>query len=573
MRLIRLTIGSTKDSPTHQFKNLKNVSIEFDQNHWITVVIGWNGTGKSNVLEALATIFRDLIQGNRKPTFAYQLEYRIDATPEPVHVLVDADPDREREPLIVHTAPHSELNGEEMQLPLYEDDGDIFLVRGRKLSLKAFFDSQAIYLPRYVFAYYSGESDRLYQVFRPYLEEFDRKLRQGVDPGLKRLFYALPVHSHFVLLAFLIQQADEVRDFLVEHLGIDPDEGIESVLFVLREPPWNSKKGDPRFWNARGVVAEFLSRLYDIALAPIEISRRTPISLWNEKALKFKYLFVKDVSSLRQLVGEQQSAEFFRDLESTYVSQLIEEVRIRVRLKNDDGTVTFRELSEGEQQLLTVLGLLRFTAANESLFLLDEPDTHLNPRWSVDYLHYLRDFASLKSGTTETSHVLITTHNPLAIAELVKEQVQILRLSRDTGEIRIAAVHPEHDPRGLGYAAIVTSDMFGIATTLDQPTHELLERQRAFAGKEQLTPVEQAELEKINAKLDRLGFRFFHPDEEFSRYLRLRSQALRQQFGVDDPEILAKNSAAMSREEREALATRLIDELLAERRESEASKP
>ena len=55
MRLDKITIGSTKDSPTHCFKNLKNVTVDFDQKHWITVVIGWNGTGKSNVLEALAS--------------------------------------------------------------------------------------------------------------------------------------------------------------------------------------------------------------------------------------------------------------------------------------------------------------------------------------------------------------------------------------------------------------------------------------------------------------------------------------------------------------------------------------
>lgn len=77
MRLDKLTIGSVKDSPTHQFKNLKNVTIDFDQDHWVTVVIGWNGTGKSNVLEALAIIFRDLIAKKRIPGFAFQLAYRM----------------------------------------------------------------------------------------------------------------------------------------------------------------------------------------------------------------------------------------------------------------------------------------------------------------------------------------------------------------------------------------------------------------------------------------------------------------------------------------------------------------
>jgi recombinational DNA repair ATPase RecF len=46
-----------------EFKNLRNVLINFDEGHWVTVVIGWNGTGKSNVLEAIATLFRDLITG------------------------------------------------------------------------------------------------------------------------------------------------------------------------------------------------------------------------------------------------------------------------------------------------------------------------------------------------------------------------------------------------------------------------------------------------------------------------------------------------------------------------------
>ncbi len=567
MRLDKITIGSAKLSASHQFKNLKNVTIDFDQNHWITVVIGWNGTGKSNVLEALATIFRDLVQGERKPAFAFDLSYRMGSGKDTLHININADPDRDRDGLIIHVATAAQAAGKGALEPLTEGKLEVLALRGPKVSLKDFYNAPERYLPRYVFAYYSGESDRLYEVFRPYLETFDRQLRQGKDPGLKRLFYAIPVHSQFVLLAFLIQQSTDIRDFLAEHLGIDPDEGIESVLFVLRQPPWKSKAGDSRFWNAAGVVATFLNRLYDIALAPITISRRVPISLWNEKTLEFKYLYVKNIASLRKLVGEQRPAEFFRDLESTHVSQLIEEVRIRVRLKKNDGTVTFRELSEGEQQLLTVLGLLRFTAESESLFLLDEPDTHLNPRWAVDYLNYLRKFAGDDDEDRESSHILLTTHNPLAIAELVKEQVQILQLSRsaDAGNNgQIVAIYPELDPRGLGYAAIVTSDMFGIASTLDQPTYLLLERQRAFAAKETLTSGEQKTLTEINSRLERLGFRFFHPDEEYSRYLRLRSSAMRAKFGTDAPEDLASRAASMDADAREELGNRLIKELLAE---------
>ncbi|MDR6482852.1 AAA family ATPase [Paraburkholderia terricola] len=577
----KLTIGSAKDSPTHQFKNLKNVTIDFDQDHWVTVVIGWNGTGKSNVLEALAIIFRDLItykgvsaeKRKEVPRFAFKLSYRMGAGENLRHIHIDADPDREKDALLIRIADSRQIEQDNAVRSVLDfgDDTDR-TPQGESIKLMAFLNSDPEYLPRYVFSYYSGESSRMHEVFRPYLETYDNKLRNGEDPGLKRLFYALPVHSQFVLLAFMIKQSTEVRELLENDMGIDPDEGIESVLFVLKQPGWSKRRGkkkvsaagDDRFWGSKGVVQIFLDRLQGIALAPIRIKRDKQITLWNKESTEFQYLFVKDIDALRRLVGEQLPAHFFRDLESTYVSELIEEVRIRVRLKKNDGSVTFRELSEGEQQLLTVLGLLRFTAEEESLFLLDEPDTHLNPRWSVDYIAYLKEF--IANGTTqqETSHILLTTHNPLAIAELAREQVQILRLHKHDGHRQIVACYPEMAPRGMGYAAIVTSDMFGIASSLDHPTQELLETQRAFAAKDKLTADEQGELDGINAQLDRLGFRFFHPDDEYSRYLRLRNELLVQQFNTEQPKELAKNAVQMSRTEREDLAKQLIAELLAD---------
>lgn len=567
MRLDKITIGSPKVSPTHQFKNLKDVAIDFAEAHWVTVVIGWNGTGKSNVLEALAIIFRDLIAKKRTPEFAFKLAYRMGSGEDTLHIHIDADPDRTKDAYIIHVATDDEAKGIGTLASFIEGEPVVSPLRGKLTKLTAFLAEDTKHLPRYVFSYYSGESSRMHEVFRPYLEGYDKKLRNGEDPGLKRLFYALPVHSQFVLLAFLIQQSDVVREFLQGHLGIDPDEGIESVLFVLRKPPWNAKKtpdGDPRFWNARGVVSQFLYRLYDIALAPIDISRRVSTTLWNEKIQQFKYLYVKDIDALRRLVGPQRPADFFRDLESTYVSELIEEVRIRIRLKSNDGSVTFRELSEGEQQLLTVLGLLRFTAASESLFLLDEPDTHLNPRWCVDYISYLQTFAGQDSESHENSHILLTTHNPLAVADLEKEHVQILRLDGQEEHRRVIACHPEHDPRGMGYAAIVTSDMFGIKTSLDETTYNLLEKQRLLAGKASLEANEMKDLDQINGELNRLGFRFFHPDEEYSRYLRLRRDALVAQFDSEDNEGLGTKVSDMPVEAREKLAEELVRKLMSE---------
>ncbi len=563
MRLDKLTIGSSATSPTHQFKNLKDVTIDFDQSHWITVIIGWNGTGKSNVLEALAIIFREFISPKKNPKikFAFKLSYWMNSAENEKAIYIDHDPDRKRNKFTISLLDRSILNGREIEDYVSDQEADVAHIPLSK------FLSDDSNLPKYVFSYYSGESQRMHDVFSPYLEWYDDKLRRGEDPGVKRLFYALPVHSQFVLLAFLIgidvEKNETINHLLKENLGLDPANGLESVLFVLRQPPWKGKDdGDPRFWRAKGIVSDFLSRLYDIALAPITTTRKVPVSLWNKETLQFKYLYVKNIEALRKLVGSQTPASFFRDLESTYVSQLIDEVRIKVKLKKTDQTVTFRELSEGEQQLLTVLGLLKFTAEEESLFLLDEPDTHLNPRWSVDYLSYIKNIISSSANNKSNSHILLTTHNPLSIAELTKEQVQILQLKDNDTSRQIIAFYPEDDPRGMGYAAIVASDMFGIASTLDQSTQLLLERQRIIGSKSNLTPAEQNELDKLNDELNKLGFRFFHPDDEYSRYLRIRHKLLSERFKTEEASSLAKKTVGMDRDERELLAKELIDQLI-----------
>ena len=543
------------------YKNLKDVTVDFDQDQWVTVVIGWNGTGKSNVLEAIATLFRDLVMGENlageknRPTFRYKLRYEC----RDKWIYIDADPMREKDAYIIRAADQkgkTETDSNETGLDLIDGTTGTHKEFGQHVSTTQFLRQQDVYLPRYVFGYYSGTSDRLEEVFRKYLARYDKDLRGGKDPGLRRLFYALPIHSQFVLLAFILQQDNQaVKNLLDKQIGLEEEGGIDSILFVLKQPPWDRTKDEELFWGAKGVVRDFLDRLHKISLAPVRVSRRVEATLWNKKTRGFRYLYVQDLKSLRNLVGKQSPSEFFRDVESTYVSELIEEVRIRVKLRKNDGSVTFRELSEGEQQLLTVLGLLRFTAEDESLFLLDEPDTHLNPKWCVDYLRHLSDFVGGSEKERSTSHIVMTTHNPLAVAELVREQVQILQ--RDPDDLRVRVVPPEMDPRGMGYSGIVTSDMFGLAAALDTHTRELLEEKRALAGKEgQLSAEERDRLEEINLELEGYGFRYETRDPVFAEYLRARYA---EEAKIPEGEKRVQLSAEERRERAKRLVKKALD--------------
>lgn len=77
MRLASFTIGSDREGERQRFKNLKNVTIDFEEQEWITLVIGWNGTGKSNVLEALATAFLELIGKPQKRVHTLNLKLLV----------------------------------------------------------------------------------------------------------------------------------------------------------------------------------------------------------------------------------------------------------------------------------------------------------------------------------------------------------------------------------------------------------------------------------------------------------------------------------------------------------------
>ncbi|MFA6444196.1 MAG: AAA family ATPase [Sterolibacterium sp.] len=481
MRLDEVTIG--------EFKNLRNLHVTFDEGSPYTVLVGENGSGKSNLIEALSLIFRNLDLDVGAP-FSYHIKYQC--RDHDVEIKAEAD-----------------------QFPKFwakgrQESGYRELARKRFASEDQ--GGRPLYRPGFVFGYYSGPSDRLASIFEKHRERYYNWIIKSVeqrgnapvtDPNnLRRLFYAQTLHGQFALIAFFMNAADdseEDKKFLREHLQID---GLDSVLFALKRPPWKRQGGDPRFWGAVGEVQEFLSRLYDKAMLPARMDRRIPIDLTKNPIVESLYLFLSRPEALEQVYESYADQyAFFTALESMHLSKLLGEVRTRVRMTPaaGGGEVTYRDLSEGEQQLLLVLGLLKFTAREEALFLLDEPDTHLNPAWSTQYLDFLDRFIRGR----DSCHIVMSSHDPLVFAGLKRDQVRIFR--RDSEGKAIAEL-PDNDPRGMGVAAILTSDLFRLRSTLDSETQTALDRQRILAMKDVLTPEEEGELRELKMRLRPLGF-------------------------------------------------------------------
>ncbi len=499
-----------------RFKNLENVLVDFDEDHLMTVVVGRNGSGKSNVLEALVAIFRNLDLGEA-PSFSYELHYQLgeESWVKWYDIKVDADPDRGTLAKQYQVSIRDKHSSETDYKPI-----SFSKVKRDKRT------KQAEYLPNFVFAYYSGPSDRLEKYFRKHRDDYYRELlysKLELRADIRSLFYAKPFHSQFVLMAFFLSpDFQKERNFLQKELGI---ESLDSIHFVLRRPEWERDKED-RFWGADGVVRDFIELLYPHALAPVKVKRNEETSLTGKnKKNDFIHIFLPSAEALHELAKQLTPSIFFKMLESTVLSEIISEVHIRVKVTSTPDPITFQELSEGEQQLLTVLGLLKFTGGKDSLFLLDEPDTHLNPSWAAKYLKFLREFVP----NHETSHLLMVTHHPLAIAELKKEQVQVMKRGSDQ---QIAAKIPDESPRGMGINLILRSDMFGLQTTLDDDTNRKLTARNALAAQETLSKErvvreegygpedEEQYLSRLNADLESLGFNLATDDPDYLEFLR-----------------------------------------------------
>lgn len=535
-----------------RFKNLQDFLIDFDEaaESPVSVIVGRNGTGKSNVIEALVIIMRDLDLG-KDPLFAYKLLFRVSG--HEVHI--DADPNRFKE-------------GKRNTKDFYRikvRQLDIEDAKWESLSINRFSgDSERRYLPRYVFGYYSGPSNRLEDHFREHQDRFYRELiNQSPEdnvPPLRPLFYSRLIHSQFALLAFFLEQDENVIQFLENQLHIV---GLDSVLFILKTPEWanNKRQKEDLFWTARGTVRVLMERLYQRALAPFK---------WSvSKTEDYLYLYMKDKSTLQDLAEEylaqeQQEEEtsyqsFFKALESTYISDLIQEVRIKVRIENVDGSLTFRELSEGEQQLLMVLGLMRFTKENESLFLLDEPDTHLNPAWSVDYLSFIQGAnQSNIVGLRSNSQVIMTTHNPMTLAGLKASQVKIVHRKEDG---RIYSASAEQDPKGMGFAGILTSDIFGLQSTLDPETLEKLDQQRRLLIKDEteLTDEEKIDLNRLNQELKDIDATRFVRDPYYPLFVKTMKR-----YEVKTDSFQARALTVKELEEREKIAFDILNDIFDE---------
>lgn len=150
------------------YKNLVDFEVDFEQGSPRQVVVGRNGVGKSNLLEAIVRIFRDL-DLEQASSFEYAIEYFCRGRAVRVTNTVHEQASKVGVRLFKRTyevADHkqSDLLPEKHYSTISESD---FNRRNRRIDLTP---NPERLLPSYVFGYYSGDISRFQGIFERHEE-------------------------------------------------------------------------------------------------------------------------------------------------------------------------------------------------------------------------------------------------------------------------------------------------------------------------------------------------------------------------------------------------------------------
>ena len=387
-----------------QYKNLKNFTLTFDGASFIDVFVGKNGSGKSNLFEALIEIFRHLDElglADNDIAFDYLLRYEIGGL-------------------------ETEVEWKDGKLRINKDEDR------KKLGQTPFPDN--------VLIYYSGHNTTVGELVAKYEAKFRGRVKDANLEDSRRFIGIGPEYKALLLTVLLVQPEDgKAHTFIRQKLGIHKlgitkpgtDQISEPVLRVaLHRPDYarGSEKEkdniDPvetatSYWRPVGITKDFLDTL--------------TICTWNnaEKLIvnegyfpnEDSYVLYLSISKLQEkFAGKRQ--ELFRQFDNLKTLGMLSDISTPLRLVTGiEGNINY--FSDGQFQSVYIYSIVELFKDRNCLILLDEPDAFLHPEWQFDFLRQVFD---ITDAAAKTSHVLMSSHSAATLCHLEEQRITLFKI-------------------------------------------------------------------------------------------------------------------------------------------------
>lgn len=273
-----------------------------------------------------------------------------------------------------------ESEGREIQIVNQLDSQPKFKIDDRDSNRNAI----SSYLPRRVICNYSGEENRINNLYyRPVWEQYEQRLKatSGGD-ALRMIFVDKDLWQ--IILFVIVSHQERYKNFKtflkdILHLG-----GVDCIKLDVNKKALDDWSDNP--------VSYYMRRLAE------RIQPDGTINLPDINPDEYEALFMfNHLSSARSLIND-----------------------IHIVFDNG-GTSDF--LSEGEKKWMVILFILEVISDEQSLVLLDEPDSHIHVARQSQMAEMLRN--------TVNRDNILTSHSPTLTAAFDRKEIVMLDLGPD----------------------------------------------------------------------------------------------------------------------------------------------
>ncbi|MBX5191087.1 restriction system-associated AAA family ATPase [Rhizobium sp. NZLR3b] len=449
-------------------------------------LLGKNGTGKSQFLQIIAEIFQAAWHEHRpeeeatvaNPDLLFEIIYEVSFEGDAGVKRVKLSRARDLSGRIGKI--QMEIRGEDGYGPVPDNQHPEF---GR-------------HLPPLVVAYTSGDNETLSLPFYVSRSSYASAVRtaalensEAVVPENRLILLDYSTHLE-VLIANMMVAPAELQTRLVEHANLS---GLHSFRLIIQlahpgTPNARGKKSGRKGVQLTDELESYINALcraatcweYDPKHAVytldylVDYESRKAFGAFWPTALEL-YRSLHKLAMLNDLMIPKTARErVSKNIRSRkFASKLpepqdeikvfkVEEVRFRKPGPSAQiSDVDYVSLSDGEHQQAQLFGIVAMFRDRNTLFLLDEPESHFNPQWRAKLITRIMDLPVQGLGEQE---FILTTHAPFVPSDMRREQVRIFSKEND----KLSARQPEIETFGATYDSIL-SHCFDV----DPPISEL----------------------------------------------------------------------------------------------------
>ncbi len=362
------------------FRNIKKFSMDFERTQGLTILIGNNGTGKSNVLEIISAIFSYLYYG-KKINFQFEIEY--------------------------------ELNGDVIEIR--KNDSLNIYVNGKETKNISKTNIEKI-LPSRVIALYSGEEERLNKLYyKPYINK-------GNKPQM------IFINKNYWKIAFIsifYSQLLDNQKFIKEDLGISE---VNNIIFFRKDEKEENNELLQNFYNIIKYSDEVLKKFNkEDGITGKYLDILSYYNIKENDAIAGNFIAIDAVQSIKNSeLLKYEEREFYLFLEKMLIVRGTTLKDIYIRINNQ---YELTALSEGEKKLILIHAILEIIADENSIILFDEPDANIHEARKINLYEKIKKYAKEYS-----RQVIMTTHSP-TIAQIADKE-NIIMLYKDNSGIK-----------------------------------------------------------------------------------------------------------------------------------------